>query len=102
MPYPGGGGGGGGVITSMNIKEVSSNYLVLITDDIISGTGTLNVTLPPVSTALKSLTIKSTTGSVITVIANGSDTIEGSPTQVLSSEESITIAPTATNDWEII
>lgn len=89
-------------ITSMNMIEVTSNYLALTTDDIILGTGTFNVTLPPVASGVKSLSIKSTTGSAVTVIADGSELIEGSATQALGSEESITIVPTNNNDWVII
>ena len=97
-----GGGGGGGGITFMNIIEVSANHLVSTSDDIVVGTGTLDVTLLPVTNGLKSLTVKSTTGSAVTVIADGSELIEGSPTRVLGSEESITIVPTNNNDWQII
>ena len=91
-----------GGIVFMSIIEVTSNYLALTTDDVILGTGTFNVTLPPVASGVKSLSIKSTTGSVITVIPDGSELIEGLSTKVLSSEESITIVPTNNNDWQII
>ena len=97
-----GGGGGGGGITFMNIIEVTTDHLVSASDDVVVGTGTLNVTLPPVTNGLKSLTIKSTAGSAVTVIADGSELIEGFPTRALGSEESITIVPTNNNDWAII
>ena len=95
--------GGGGGITSMNIIEVSSAYLVLTSDDIVIGDGTFNITLPPVSTAVKSLTIKSSIGGgILTILPDGSELIEGATSQALAVEESITIVPTASNDWEII
>ena len=93
----------GGGSNPQNIIEVTSNYLVGITDDVVIGDGTFNITLPPVATAIKSLTIKSSIGGgILTVIPDGSEVIEGAATQVLAVEESITIVPTTTNDWEII
>lgn len=57
--------------TAEDIIEVSANYQVLVTDDIIVATGTLTVTLPLLSNADKKVAIKSISGTV-TVDGNGS------------------------------
>lgn len=85
------------------IVELSAAYLVLTSDDIILGKGTFIVTLPPSSSAFKSVSIKSVLGGgTITVLPDGSDFIEGLPAQELAQGEAMTIAPTTTGDWVII
>lgn len=102
VPYDPNGGGGGGGITSMQITEVSTTYTVVILDDIVIASGTFTVSLPPLSTALKSVTIKSTIGGgTITLDGDGSETIDGALTQAITSGTSITVAPSST-EWVII
>lgn len=93
---------GGGGITSMQITEVATTYTVVVPDDIVIATGTFTVSLPPLSTALKSVTIKSTIGGgTITLDGDGSETIDGALTQAITSGTSITVAPSST-EWVII
>lgn len=93
----------GGGISSMQIAEVDATYLALTSDDVVVAKGTFNVTLPPASSGVKTLSIKSQLGGgTITVVADGSDLIEGQATQILTVGASIVIAPTTTGDWVII
>lgn len=84
------------------ITEVNATYTALVTDDTIIADGTFTITLPPVATAYKSLTLKSKFGGgVITVDGDGIETIEGITIQVLTASESIRITPTSTG-WDIV
>lgn len=97
---PGGGGGGG--IDTMQIVETAIAYAALSSDDIILATGTFTVSLPPVASGVKSLSIKSVLGGgTITVDPDGAETIEGLATQALTAGTAITISP-STGGWLIV
>ena len=83
-----------------NIRELTASSAQLLVDDYLSCTGTFNITLLPTSTAIKRITIKSEIGGgTITVIPDGSDTIEGvAGNRAVTAGTSITIAP-VTGDW---
>ena len=97
--------GGGGGISSMQIVEVTTTYTVLTSDDVVLGSGGSPITfnLPPVSSAVKLVILKNMSGgSDITIDPSGSELIEGLSTQVLNADESMTLAPSSTNDWVIV
>lgn len=84
----------GAIITlPSGIVETDIAYQVLPADDIISCLGTFTVTLPPILTAIKPVTITSVTG-VITL--SGDATIQ-SPTSVTTGS-SVTVYP-ARGQW---
>lgn len=84
------------------ITEVSSTYTATTSDDVIVGSGTFTITLPPVATAIKGIAIKSVAGGgTLTVDGDGSETIDGSATQVVTAGTAITISPTSSG-WVII
>lgn len=87
-------------IDADNIRELTASALQLIADDYLSCTGTFNITLISASTAIKRITIKSEIGGgTITVIPDGSDTIEGvAGDRPVTAGTSITIAP-VTGGW---
>lgn len=62
---------------SQSIIEVDANYQATPSDDIINGDGTFTVTFPPILTAIQSITISSTNGSITLA---GDATIQGSTT----------------------
>jgi hypothetical protein len=94
-----------------SIATPSSTYSVAATDDIVLASPTsasFAVTLPAVSASYgRKITIKNklTNGNSVTITAAGSDTIDGSATQVLSNDggvqESLTLFASAT-EWNII
>ena len=77
--------GGGQDITS-----VTSEYDQEIDDDIIVATGTFNINLISLATAIKQITIRATTGSTITIVPDGSDTTE---ITTISSDTAATLTP---------
>lgn len=85
---------------NLAITEVSATYTAKILDDVVVGTGTFTVNLPAVATALKILFIKSVLGT-ITVDADGAETIDGSLTAVLTTNQSVTLVPTSVG-WIIV
>lgn len=84
------------------IVEVSSTYTATTSDDVIVGSGTFTIDLPPVATAIKNVSIKSVAGGgTLTVDGDGSETIDGSATQIITAGTAITISPTSSG-WVII
>lgn len=83
-----------------NIVEVSSAYSTSTADAVVIATGTFTVTLHSLSIANKEIAIKSALG-LITVAADGSDTIEGLATIDITTGQSVTLVPT-TSEWVII
>jgi hypothetical protein len=70
------------------VQSKSADYTALITDDVIlmsASGGSCTVTLPAAATATKALTVKKTDASAntVTIDGSGSETIDGSLTQVL-------------------
>lgn len=92
------------IIDSFNgtvIQNVSTTYIVGILDDTIIATGTFTVTLPPLSTAIKPVTVKSTIGGgTITLDGDGAETIDGALTQAITAGTSIDATPSST-EWVI-
>jgi len=82
------------------VREVTSAYTTLIGDDVISATGTFAIELPPSSSAERKVSIKSVLGT-ITLTTNGSETIDGLATQLITTDASLTVAPVAAG-WIII
>ena len=83
-----------------NIVEVSTTYTTSATDAAVIGTGTFTITLHALSTATQQIVIKNVSGT-ITVDGSGSETIDGSLTQVITLGQSLTLIPTSTG-WEIV
>jgi len=84
----------GAIITlPSGIVETNIAYQVVPADDIISCLGTFTVTLPPILTAIKPVTITSVTG---TITLAGDATIQ-TPTSVTTGS-SVTVYP-ARGQW---
>ena len=82
--------------SSFNITEVTSSYTALPTDDGVSGNGTFNITLFPSADATNYITIKSVdSGGTITILPDGSETIEGLSSATCTSGQSKTLMPVA-------
>lgn len=94
--------------SSMATNTISSGYTALLTDQVIladATSGSLTVTLPLLSTAKnKVFHIKKidSTGNTVTIDGNGSETIDGDATKVITLQyTSIMIIASAT-EWHII
>lgn len=97
----------GSSTTVTAIDDTDSPYTVISTDETIAGnatSGAITVNLPLATGSGRMLTIKKvdTSANTITVDGNGSETIDGSETHVLTSYESITIVDNASGTWIII
>lgn len=86
--------------TERQIVEITVNYTVDVDDDFIVGTGVLDVSLLPIFSAQKEVTIKAQAASTLTIIPFGSDVIEAGGTSV-SSNTSVTLLPTSAG-WVIV
>jgi len=83
-----------------NIVEVSAIYTTSASDAAVIATGTFTITLHALSTATEQIVIKNVSGT-ITVDGDGSETIDGSLTQVITTDQSLTLIPTSTG-WVIV
>ena len=81
------------------IVEISVNYNQDVDDDFIIATGVVSVFLLALTAARKELTLKALTGSTITVVPDGSDTIETGGGSV-TSNTAVTLVPTSSG-WVI-
>jgi len=91
----------GDISGTINIVEITTDYNTLVTDDVIVATGgSLTINLHSLASAVKNIVIKCGAG-IITINPNGSETIDGAPTQRLTSRQSITLSPIPTG-WLII
>lgn len=84
----------------LNIVEVSADYTVLVTDDVVISSGNNTITLPPLASATKNVTIKSVSG-LATVDGSGSETIEGNLTVSVTPNSAVTLSPTSL-EWVIV
>lgn len=95
----------GGQILNQNLfnhTKKNTNYTTLITDHIIECGAAITVNLiTAVGNYKKRYNIVNVSGGNVTVDANGSETINGSLTQVLASGDSLTIFSNGTN-WIIL
>ena len=92
-------GGGGGGTTQDIIIETSTNYAVQIVDDVVIGTGTINITLPLASNAVRRITIVAEAASTLTILLSGSDTLSGAITNPVTFPSSVTLVATPSNEW---
>ena len=84
------------------VKETIIPYTLLPTDAGVAATGTFNVTLFPKDDAEQFPTIKSISpGGTITVIPDGSETIEGASSHALTPGQAVTLMP-ITGGWTIV
>ncbi len=84
-----------------NITIKSSNYTALATDDIIIATAAITITLPPVA-GLEGLPLTvhhNSASGVVTVDGDGSETINGQLTAVLSSRYDFITFFNAGTEW---
>lgn len=86
--------------TAQQIVEVSADYIIDIDDDFIIVTGDVNITLLPIGTAKKEVTIKANPFTLATMIPFGSDQIETGG-ELVSSFTSVSLLPTS-GGWVII
>lgn len=78
-------------------KSKSSTYTALITDDCIFCTNTWTLSLPVANTWTKPLTVKNIGTGVITIDANGSETIDGELTRILTENMYVVLMSDGTN-----
>lgn len=79
---------------AFQITKVTASYTALTSDNGIAATGTFNVTLFASAEAEDYLTVKSVTpGGTITVLPDGSETIEGASSKALTAGQSVTLMP---------
>jgi hypothetical protein len=94
--------GGGGGSSSVSVSTKTTNYTVVLADDVILCNGTLTITLLPSGSYNKRLTIKNIGTGIITIDGDGTETIDGSLTQLIYDQyHSFTLVPDGTN-WHII
>jgi hypothetical protein len=87
---------------SSNTKLVSTNYSVLSTDDFIIANGTINIQLGAVSVGTKKYNIQNGANGQVTVLPNGTDTINGKANVVLLYKNSlIGVMPSNSSNWLI-
>jgi hypothetical protein len=87
---------------SSNVTSVSSNYSVLTTDDFIIANGTINIQLGAASVGGKKYNIQNGGAGQVTVLPNGSDTINGKANVVLMFKNSlIGVMPSNSSNWLI-
>ena len=80
----------------------SANYTATVTDNVILCTGTFTITLPTaVGNGGKVFNIKNVSTGIITVDANGSETIDGDLTVLLYENDNLAIISNNTN-WFIL
>jgi hypothetical protein len=79
----------------------SSNYTIKNWDGVILASGTITITLPTATTAVRPFTIKNTSTGLITVATTSSQTIDGVTTVPLTQYESITVVSDGSN-WAVI
>jgi len=86
-----------------NIKEITSTYSTLITDANLYLKGNFNLNLHSLSIATRLLTLKVALqgDDTITLLADGSDLIEGASSYVMNSDEGLLLLPTS-DGWEIV
>ena len=94
---------GGSIIgLGLNVTSITAAYTVKISDDIILCSGTYTVTLPPVADATNQVFyIKNTDANAITVDGDGSETIDGSTTKVLSEHDYLLIVSDG-SEWHLL
>lgn len=101
------GSGGLGGLTK-TITHAMSPYTLLITDgvlfcDVSSGAITINLLAATMYSGELSIKIKGTATNAVTVVPNGTDTIDGGVNYILSfSNESITIVSDLVSYWGVI
>ena len=91
----------GVLITShdQQIVEISVNYNQDVDDDFIIGTGAVSVFLLALTAARKAVTLKSLSASTMTIVPDGSDTIEAGG-ESITTNTAATLVPTS-NGWVI-
>ena len=77
-----------------DITEVTSTYSTNANDAAVIATGTFTITLHTLASASQEIVIKTVSGS-ITVDGNGSETIEGISTLLITTGQSFTLIPTS-------
>ena len=91
-----------GVSSDEQIVEVSADYDILTSDDIVIGTGPLTATLPLLSTANKQVIVRSEIASgIVTVDGTSGETIDGDLNKFIRPGASITFSP-STSDWQVL
>ena len=93
--------------TVITITDVDSPYTLLSTDDVIladSTNGNITVNLPLLSSAfVKEYVVKKmATGNTVTLDPNGSETIDSSLTEVISSLFTARRFLPGTSEWSIV
>jgi len=86
------------------ITSVSTNYVVLAADDIVlqgSTVSTSTVTLLTAVGRLRPVIVKNTSTGIVTLLATGGQTIDGSTSQSLSGKDSLTLVSDQSN-WLLV
>lgn len=104
---------GSGVAMTEGGKAVTSGYTVLTTDRLVTvastgGASPCVINLPAVSDATQAVTIKNTGTIALSVVPNGSDTLEGLaaaytvPAAAAPTQPAIFLAPDGVSAWYIL
>jgi len=90
-------------VSTDNYVEKTSTYTILTTDKIVNCTsGTFTLTLPTsVGTTGKTYSITNSGSGIITLDADGSETIQGDLTQFIYADETLDVVSNGTN-WFVI
>ncbi len=86
----------------LGITNVTQAYTVLDTDDVVRCNGTFTVTLPAATGSGALYIIKNIDTGIITLDGNGTDTIDGSLTQTITSLCWLTVLDVASGKWDIL
>jgi hypothetical protein len=84
----------------LTITEVDDTYTVVDTDEWIRCDGTFTVTLPPATGSGQGFLIMNVGAGIITVDADGSETINGELTQTVIALDSLFVLDAAAGIWD--
>jgi hypothetical protein len=90
--------------STLSVRSVTAAAAVLNDDDVVLASGTFSVTLPVANNSVgRMITVKNIGVGTVTVVATGSDTIDGAASYPLSlAYESVTVVGAGGGAWVIV
>jgi len=82
-----------------NIKEISQNYTILETDELLLCSGNITLTLPLASNSKKKIIIKNVDFGEVVVNVSGADTIDNKTSLVLYINDSAILVDALVGKW---